>query len=192
MNHKEYIHIIILLILLFVLFNYILYYKSISCFNRINIAISLIVLPLVIYGIKTRRLIQYFKYNRVTSLEINKPGYIIGIWTLTHFLCWACVGLVCPNAFYQVLTIGLIWEVSELIFEYDKQVVQSRLLCKYINRCSKQSKISKELFWKNYFGLRKKRCELFYCSGGFYGQLVDILANSLGFMTGAYLHIKYL
>jgi hypothetical protein len=192
MNNIEFLRILIPVVIIpAILCNYILHYKYIACHNRV-IIISIIWAIMMIYSIATGKGPAGFKHNKLTSFEIHRPGCIISIWTITHFMCWVLVGLACPNVMYLAFIIAIIWEVLELIFEYDKQVTQSELLCKYINDCSKQPPISKELFWKQYFGQAKPKYELFYCSGGFYGQLLDMVVNTMGFMTGAYLHTKYM
>jgi hypothetical protein len=73
----------------------------------------------------------------------------------------------------------------ELYFEYDRHLIKSKLMCKYINNCNLDgtSDNNKE-FFKTYFGIKKQEQILYYCSQGFYGQLIDIFFNTMGFIFG--------
>ena len=62
-------------------------------------------------------------------------------------------------------------------------------MCDYVNNCNnKQKIISPKQFWNVYIG--KKELDnkaLFFCSSGFYGQIIDIISNIIGVYIGSYL-----
>lgn len=128
------------------------------------------------------------KYN--IGLYFN--GGLICLWNLTHFLLFAFIGFICPNKFWFAAIIGIIWEFMEFYFEYDRNLIRSNLMCKYVNDCNVQPSVKTSAeFFKVYLGKSKKYKTLYYCSQGIYGQLIDIMFNSAGYMLGSYIFNKY-
>ena len=109
-------------------------------------------------------------------------------WTITHFLFFMLLGFICPNSLLLIILLGIIWELIELYFEYDRQTIQTPFLCKYINNCKVNDTISKSEFWKIYIGESSNKNRLFYCSAGYVGQLLDIIFNITGYLFGASIH----
>jgi len=96
--------------------------------------------------------------------------------------------MIYPDKFLLFFVIGALWEIIELSVEYQEKISKKNTLCKYINTCSDIT-VSRNDFWKSYFGKTKSN-HLYFCSKGVYGQLLDITINTLGYLTGMYLH-KY-
>ena len=109
-------------------------------------------------------------------------------WTITHFLFFMLLGFICPDSLLLIIFIGILWELIELFFEYDRQTIQSKFLCKFINNCDKNSIISKSTFWNMYLGKSSNTNRLFYCSAGYVGQILDIIFNIVGYLFGASIH----
>ena len=78
---------------------------------------------------------------------------------------------------------SILWELLELIFEYDRQLIQSKSLCKLVNKCN-VPKIDSSTFWNEYFGYTNNKLSIFYCSYGYLGQITDIIFNTLGYIIG--------
>jgi hypothetical protein len=123
---------------------------------------------------------------RDTSHNNNKiyfKGGVISTWTLTHFLLFLFLGVICPNNIVLIIILGVLWEMLEFYLEYDRQTVCSKLLCKYVNKC--YDKIPKHKFMNNYLGKSNDiNVNLYYCSGGYLGQIFDIVANISGYLIG--------
>lgn len=121
-------------------------------------------------------------------------------WSASHFVAYFLAGLVCPNQFKLIFTMGVIWEIIELYIEYDYKVKQTPIICKTIrgggigdseeSTCDGDKITSKE-FWDTYFG-RKKTKHLYYCSNGYLGQSLDIICNTSGYLLGAYIHNNFI
>ena len=127
------------------------------------------------------------EYGRKVRYIYFKGGQI-SYWSFTHFLFFMLLGFICPGYLYLIIVLGVIWELMELFFEYNRQTEQSEILCKYVNKCKNIKKISKSKFWDIYLGRENKPTRLFYCSAGYLGQLLDILFNIVGYIFGAKLH----
>ena len=164
--------------------------KNINCYAKIVFFEILISLIIIIY----HDLID----NIVSGHEISykqKKQYIyfhggqVSFWNLLHILFFSFLGYICPNSIRFIIFTGIIWEIVELYFEYDFQTVRSQLMCDYVNNCNnKQKIISPKQFWNVYIG--KKELDnkaLFFCSSGFYGQIIDIISNIIGVYIGSYL-----
>jgi hypothetical protein len=109
-------------------------------------------------------------------------------WTISHFLFFMFLGFICPKNLILVILLGLLWELMELYFEYDRQTKQTPFFCKYINNCKISPKISKNKFWKLYTGRNSTPNKLFYCSAGYIGQILDVVFNILGYLFGSALN----
>ena len=103
-------------------------------------------------------------------------------WTVSHFVFFMFLGIICPNSLLFVVVLGIIWELTELYFEYDRQTIQSKFLCKYINNCNMHDIVPKSQFWKSYTGEIVSNNKLFYCSAGYVGQILDIVFNIIGYL----------
>tara|TARA_Y100000817_G_C16826630_1_gene531545 strand:+ start:532 stop:1041 length:510 start_codon:yes stop_codon:yes gene_type:complete len=121
-------------------------------------------------------------------LTIHYPGGQFTMWSVSHFLFFMCIGIICPKHFNYALALGIIWECFEFYLEYDRQVVQNPMLCKYINTCDTK-KVNESRFFNKYLGKESSK-NLFYCSSGYLGQLSDIVLNSCGYLFGQWLHKK--
>ena len=117
-------------------------------------------------------------------------GGQFGYWNLTHFLFFLSLGIICPNKLLWFQMFGILWEIMEFYFEYDKQVTQTPLICKYIRSCKGTKKITSKEFFNKFFG--RKKGVLYFCSSGIYGQIIDVVANSSGYLLGSYFFNKYL
>lgn len=109
-------------------------------------------------------------------------------WTITHFAFFMLLGFICPDSLLFIIFLGILWELIELYFEYDRQTNQNTFLCKYINNCNKKDLIPKSKFWKIYTGNVVEPNRLFYCSAGYIGQILDIVFNIVGYLFGASIH----
>jgi len=127
------------------------------------------------------------EYGRKIRYIYFKGGQF-SYWTITHFLFFMLLGFICPNSLLLIIILGILWELIELFFEYDRQTTQSSFLCKYINNCDKKYLISKSTFWKTYIGELSNKNRLFYCSAGYVGQILDIVFNIVGYLFGASIH----
>ena len=153
--------------------------KAWNC-NNIIIGLCIILGVIVIYSIKnTNSLIK----NSIFDVIIKLKGGYFSIWTVSHFLFYMLLGKICPNNLLLIIVMGIMWELLELYFEYNKQVIQGKLLCRYINNCDNINKISNSEFWNTYFGINNNR-KLYYCSGGYLGGIFDITANIFGYIIG--------
>jgi hypothetical protein len=127
------------------------------------------------------------EYGRKIRYIYFKGGQF-SYWTITHFLFFMLLGFICPNSLLLIIIVGILWELIELYFEYDRQTIQSSFLCKYINNCDKKDLIYKSTFWKTYIGELSNKNRLFYCSAGYVGQILDIVFNIVGYLFGASIH----
>jgi len=137
--------------------------------------------------------------NKISGLVIsrqkkNKKRYIyfrggqLSVWSLLHVLLFMFLAYICPNSLPFIIISGIVWELFELYFEYDVQTTRSSLMCKYVNDCNRGEKITTKEFWELYTGKKETtQNDLFYCSSGFYGQLLDIFCNIIGVSIGSYL-----
>ena len=113
-------------------------------------------------------------------------GGQFSFWTVSHILFFMFLGYICPKNILLICFIGIIWELLELYFEYDRQTLRTPFLCRYINNCHVGEKIPKSKFWDLYVGNTKGHTyRLFYCSAGLYGQISDICANIIGALVGS-------
>uniref|UniRef100_A0A6C0B7J2 Uncharacterized protein n=1 Tax=viral metagenome TaxID=1070528 RepID=A0A6C0B7J2_9ZZZZ len=120
-----------------------------------------------------------------TPLHFN--GYLSN-WTLSHYLVFLIVGYLAPNRFTFIVIMGIAWEVMELYMEYISKTNHTHPLVKLL-RLECDTKLHEDQFWKHYFGIRKyhPKKTLFWCSGGFIGSVLDIVADIAGAYTGIYL-----
>jgi hypothetical protein len=129
---------------------------------------------------------KIFGGTKDCALCYNWQGGSLSNWQGTHFLLFMIGGIICPDNFKTFLFMGILWEIIELTIEYQEKRNEKHTLCKHTNNCSNIT-MSKSEFWKAYFG-KTKSDSLYYCSQGFYGQLLDVTCNSLGYLLGIYLH----
>ena len=120
-----------------------------------------------------------------TPLHFN--GYFSN-WTITHYLAFLIVGYLAPKHIVLIIFLGIAWEVTEVYMEYISKTQHDHVLVKLLNlNCD--TKLTPDQFWKHYFGVRKfhRKKTLFWCSGGFFGSVVDIIADIAGAYSGIYL-----
>jgi len=123
------------------------------------------------------------KAKCMVCTEVHYNGYLTN-WTLSHFVLFAIVGYMCPKKIYHFILLGILWEICELYLEYTSQCNHNEMICGMI-QCKEY--ISKENFWKHYLGFENTKLNLFWCSGGLVGAIMDILADVLGVYVGKYL-----
>ena len=128
--------------------------------------------------------------NCFICTKVNYNGYFTN-WTLSHFVVFVIAAYFCPRNIYILIVLGIAWEIVELYLEYTSKFNHGSVLCKAVINCD-TTDISKTHFWHHYFGIRNNKLSLFWCSGGFVGSLLDIVANILGVFTGRYFFLKTL
>ena len=124
-----------------------------------------------------------------TPLHFN--GYLSN-WTISHLLVFVIIGYLCPKQIILIIFLGVLWEIIELYMEYISKTNHNHPLVKLLNlKC--ESKITPTQFWDHYFGIRKyhHKKTLFWCSGGFLGSILDIIADTTGAYIGIYLSQKF-
>jgi hypothetical protein len=120
-----------------------------------------------------------------TPLHFN--GYLSN-WTLSHYLVFLIVGYLAPKRIALIVILGILWEIMELYMEYISKTQHDHPLVKLLHLdCN--TKLSEDQFWNHYFGVRQyhPKKTLFWCSGGFIGSVLDIVADISGAYTGIYL-----
>ena len=118
---------------------------------------------------------------------IHFNGYLSN-WTLSHYLVFLIVGYLAPKRIVLIVFMGILWEVMELYMEYISKTQHNHPLVKLLHlNCD--TKLRKDQFWNHYFGFRKyhPKKTLFWCSGGFIGSVLDIIADIAGAYTGIHL-----
>jgi len=120
-----------------------------------------------------------------TPLHFN--GYLSN-WTLSHYLVFLVVGYLAPKRIALIVFMGIAWEVMELYMEYISKTNHNHILVKLLH-LDCDTKLEPKQFWNHYFGVRKyhPKKTLFWCSGGFIGSILDIIADIAGAYTGIYL-----
>jgi hypothetical protein len=126
--------------------------------------------------------------NCFVCTKLNYNGYLTN-WSISHFVVFAISGYLCPNNIYALMIIGIIWEILELILEYNSKINNQGFLCKNIMPHCDTKNISKKEFWDHYLGYNNNKLVLFWCSGGLNGTLSDIVFDVLGIYLGRYLAI---
>jgi len=125
--------------------------------------------------------------NCTICTPIHFNGYLSN-WTLSHYLVFLMVGYLAPKRISLIIIMGIVWEVIELYMEYISKTQYDHPLVKLLHLdCS--TNIDEHKFWNHYFGFRKyhDKKTLFWCSGGFLGSVLDIIADIAGAYTGIYL-----
>ena len=118
--------------------------------------------------------------------KVSYNGHLTN-WTVSHFVFFMVLAMICPDNLYLIIGIGVFWEFIELYFEYVSKLRHDSILCeqKLIDTCT--HKMSSEDFWKHYLGFKEHPYSLYWCSSGLVGQLLDITFDIAGAYTGVYL-----
>ena len=124
--------------------------------------------------------------NCLVCTNIHFNGYLTN-WTVSHFLTFMIAGYICPKRVYLIILSGILWEIWELIMEYNSKTNHQNILCKLnVVECNK--KMSSHDFWKHYIGFEEQPDQsLYWCSGGLLGAILDITADILGVYSGIYI-----
>ena len=139
--------------------------------------------------------------NKNKFLFISFKAGILTSWSLSHLIFFFIIGLICPNNLFFIILLGVLWEIYEFSMDFYKICLLKKKRCKkinkhinklpkivskYINKCSLESKLSKSKFFNIYLGKAKdKNNHLYHTSGGINGQLFDILLDVFGYLCGA-------
>ncbi len=117
-------------------------------------------------------------------------GYLSN-WTLSHFMVFVIVGFLVPKQIKLIILLGILWEIIELYMEYISKTNHQHPIVKLL-RLNCDTKLTPDQFWNHYFGVREyhPKKTLFWCSGGFLGSILDIIADIAGAYTGIYLYKK--
>jgi hypothetical protein len=159
-----------------------------SCLLKILCISIIIVIILIFFGTNIDTVIggsTNTEYNKANCLICNQVGINgqLSNWNVLHMLLFIIFGILCPNNYIYIIFIGIIWEFIELFFEYLNKVNHNSFYCKYMpNSCAE--KISSDEFWNHYFGIKKYKNSLYWCSSGFIGQIIDIIFNTIGIYIG--------
>jgi hypothetical protein len=158
------------------------------------VLVGLAVMGLVIYAVlhkSTNKMLdkalggssKHAKCFVCTQVATN--GYLTN-WTVSHFAMYLVLAFFMPDYTTLLVALGILWEVVELGVELIAQFHPGNVLCKFYISCVKPNTAFKTQaqFWKQYFGIKNTKNDLFWCSGGFLGSLMDIAANTLGVFTG--------
>jgi hypothetical protein len=117
--------------------------------------------------------------------KVSYNGHLTN-WTISHFVFFMILGMICPDSIGFIIAIGVFWEFVELFFEYLTKNGSGSILCKYVvDTCTHT--MSNDDFWKHYLGFKEHSQSLYWCSSGFVGQILDIIFDVAGVYTGAYL-----
>lgn len=118
-----------------------------------------------------------------TKVRFN--GYITN-WSISHFIAFLIAGYISPKSLYYIILLGISWELVELFLEYNSKLNHDHFICKqHIIECN--TKLTSQEFWSHYLGIKETK-NLWWCSGGLFGSLMDITLNTLGVFTGVYIH----
>ena len=110
-------------------------------------------------------------------------------WTISHLLFFFIAALVAPSYPYVLIALGVFWEAVELFLEYNCQTNAATPLRHIVSKCHKQMNPTE--FWRHYFGKKDSKKSIYWCSGGFVGSLMDILADTLGVVLGMWFTHRY-
>jgi hypothetical protein len=128
--------------------------------------------------------------NCTLCTSVGYNGHLTN-WTLSHFLFFLILGIICPGNLNLIIFLGIAWEIVELYFEYLNKVIHNDFYCKNMpNSC--HNRMTSSEFWNHYFGIKEHKFGLYWCSSGFNGQILDILSDTLGVILGAYISNNYL
>jgi hypothetical protein len=120
-------------------------------------------------------------------ISVGNNGQITG-WTISHFFLFLILGIICPNNFTFILIAGISWEILEFIAEYHNKVLNNSL-SKLITNSDK--KIKSDEFWHYYYG-KSNSSDFYWSSSGATGQVIDVIMDLLGYITGSYIALHYL
>lgn len=118
---------------------------------------------------------------------IGNNGQITG-WTISHFFLFLILGIICPDNFTFILIAGISWEILEFIVEYHNKVLNNSL-SKLITNSDK--KITSDEFWHYYYGKSHNPSGFYWSSSGGTGQVLDVIMDLLGYITGSYIASYY-
>ena len=124
-------------------------------------------------------------------ISVGNNGQITG-WTISHFVLFFILGIICPNNFTFILIAGISWEILELIIEYHNKVLNnslSKLITKLTTISDK--KITSDEFWHYYYGKSHNSSGFYWSSSGGTGQVLDVIMDLLGYITGSYIASYY-
>jgi hypothetical protein len=120
-------------------------------------------------------------------ISIGNNGQITG-WTISHFLLFLVLGIMCPNNFTFILVAGISWEILEFMLEYNNKVLNN-----FISQLTTNSdkKLSSDEFWHYYYGKSRNSSGFYWSSSGGTGQVIDVIMDLLGYITGSYIASYY-
>ena len=110
-------------------------------------------------------------------------------WTISHFLYFFIAAMIAPSYPYVLIALGVFWELVELFMEYNCQTNATTPLRHIVSKCHKQMHPAE--FWRHYFGKKDSKKSIYWCSGGFIGSLMDIMADTLGVVLGMWFMRRY-
>jgi hypothetical protein len=142
-----------------------------------------ILLIVIIIIITSNKLIdKIFKMGDDTCsycISVGNNGQITG-WTISHFVLFLILGIICPNNFTFILIAGISWEILECIMEYYNKVL-----------INSDKKITSDEFWHYYYGKSHNPHGFYWSSCGGTGQVLDVIMDLLGYITGSYIASYY-
>jgi hypothetical protein len=153
--------------------------------TNIVLIIYLFILPIVIikYFLIIDKIFGGLDCLICTKVHFN--GYITN-WSISHFIAFLIAGYISPKSLYYIILLGISWELVELFLEYNSKLNHDHFICKqHIIEC--KTKLTSREFWSHYLGINEST-NLWWCSGGLFGSLMDITLNTLGVFTGVYIH----
>lgn len=159
---------------------------KLPCITKPILFLSMVSLSILLFAKKMDSLFGSHN-NCFICTKLNYNGYLTN-WSVSHFVVFAICGYLCPNNAYLLIALGILWEIIELILEYNAKLNQHGFLCKHMPNCKES--ISKKEFWDHYLGYHNHELILFWCSGGLLGSLSDIVIDTLGIYVGRYLAIR--
>jgi hypothetical protein len=124
---------------------------------------------------------QHAKCTVCTKVAFN--GYLTN-WTVSHFVLYLILSYLRPQYSTFFILLGILWEIIELLLEYMSQFDHKNVMCKLLTKCKKTFR-NKTQFWQHYFGIRDSGLDVYWCSGGLVGSMMDIVANTLGVIAGS-------
>ena len=96
---------------------------------------------------------------------------------------------MCPDNFTFILIAGILWEIIEFIIEYNNKVLNNSI-SQLISNSDK--KITSDEFWYYYYGKSRNSSGFYWSSSGGTGQVIDVIMNILGYISGSYVALHYL
>lgn len=130
-----------------------------------DFVVCLMALLFIEFGHDHRDDIQSLFKNRIFKWWIIDCDF----WSLTHFGLFAYFGYLRPSQFWKYFVFGVLWEMIEDYLSSNKET-------KLVNCTSTNNK---NHIWCN--GMK---------DGYWYGKYDDIIFNSVGFLTGAYISTR--